>query len=83
MDIVELILNLMKLFWHMFEVVIEIAASNRKKLTAIFGIIFGACAIYFLNINTLDQASAFPLALFLVSGIYIIVHFHKMDHNCI
>lgn len=77
MDVIEFILNLIKLFWHMFEVVTEIVASHRKKLTAVFGVIFGACTIYFLKIDTLDQASAFPLALFLVSGIYLSYTFTK------
>lgn len=71
MDIIEFILNLIKLLWHMFEVATDIAASHRKKLTAISGVMFGACTIYLWNIHSLDQASAFPLALFLVSGIYL------------
>ena len=61
----------------MFEVATEIAISNRKKLTAIFGLIFSACLIYFLKIDSIEQISAFPLALFLVSGIYLSYSFTK------
>ena len=77
MDIVESILSLLKLLLHMFEVATDIAISNHRKLTAIFAFVFGACLIYFWKIDSIEQTSAFPLALFLISGIYLAYSFTK------
>ena len=71
MDILENLLKLLELLVHAFTVTIDIAASHRKKITALFGFIMSGCIIYFLNIDSLGESSAYPLALFIVSGVYL------------
>jgi hypothetical protein len=71
LDIVEFFLNILKTLFHIIDIATDLMISHRKILNAIAGVIFGGCLIYFLKIDSISDIGAFPLALFLVCGIYL------------
>ena len=75
LDILEFFLNILRTILHMFDVATDliVSKSKNKKLEAIaiaIAILSG-CIIYFLNLDTLSEASSLPLAMFAVTGIYL------------
>ena len=71
MDIIEIFLNILKTIIHMFDIATDLVRDNYKIFNAIFGFILAGCLIYFFKIDSISDASPFPLALFFVTGIYL------------
>ena len=75
MDIVEFFLNILRTVIHIFDITSDIMRDKRPIITAIFGVISAGCMIYFFSIDSISDASPFPLALFFTTGIYLFYTF--------
>jgi hypothetical protein len=71
LDIVEFFLNILKTLFHIIDIATDLMISQRKIFNAVAGFILGGCLIYFWKIDSISDVGALPLALFLVSGIYL------------
>jgi len=71
MDIVEFFLHILRLIIHIFEVATDLVISKNKKLDVIVGLLLGLCLLYFLKIDSIDDASSYPIAISVTCGIYL------------
>jgi len=71
LEILEFFLNILKTIVHIVDIATDLALSHRKILHAILGFIFAGCLIYFWKIDSISNATLFPLALFFTTGIYL------------
>ncbi len=71
MDIIEFFLHILRLILHIFEVTTDLIVSKNRKLDVIIGVLLGLCLLYFLKIDSISDASSFPIAITAVCGIYL------------
>ena len=71
MDIIEFFLSMLRTIVHMFDIATDLMRDNHIIVTSIFGFIFAGCIIYFYKIDSISDASPYPLALFFTTGIYL------------
>ena len=71
MDVIELFLNILKTIVHIFDITTDLMRDNHIIVNALLGFILAGCIIYFLKIDSISDASPYPLALFFTAGIYL------------
>jgi hypothetical protein len=71
LDVIEFFLSILRTIIHIFDISTDLMRDNHKIVNAILGFILAGCLIYFFKIDSISNASPFPLALFFTSGIYL------------